>query len=166
MNNMMSDQIKLYANIEALLRKAEADSEPLMMREIVHHETLEPFAKSDWQLRDIVKSMVSSGFVISEGTGPGTKYYWNVERTDHPEVKPYRVRRQARPFKNPNMEPGDVVVARPDVQPEPQARFDSEPKRIVEQATLVKDVELVIAGVTIVIGKNPATGRPRIVIES
>lgn len=142
----MSQLIALYAAIEAVLRDAQVENKPLTMADLKATPSILKVAKSPAQIRDAVENLVRNGNATSEGERIHRKYQW-LEGAD-----PYTPSK--RQIEAAKVAPGRVVNPMKD--------------NVVTHAAapaVSQEVELVVAGVTIIVSKNPATGRPRITIE-
>jgi hypothetical protein len=144
-DNSVQNTLRMYNLIEARLRWQASQPHGITVAELRQVTDIKNAERNAWQVRDCVKRLQARGYVTAEGVDKDRRYKWNLDAgpfviTDH-------MRRAS--------------------QQQPSAVKDVLRDNVLNTVAqdVSKEVELVVAGVTIVIGKNPATGRPRIVIE-
>jgi hypothetical protein len=142
----MNQITRLYAAIELVMRKALELNTPLTMAGIKAVQDIQAAAKTHHQIRDAVINLLDKGYVVAEGSRLERRYKWKEGAESFSPSKAQVTAMSKRPGKVTDPMPDNVVT---------QAA-----------APLVsQEVELVVAGVTIIVSKNAATGRPRITIE-
>lgn len=141
LNNPMAQLARMYKLLEESLRH-----HPFRMVELTRVPELAEETKSPWQIRDLVHTLVSKGFLIKKGERQNTTYEWNTE------APPFVL--QVRQFKK--------VATAPS---EPEVTTFTETRQRTVTAVATKEVELVLGEYLVILGKNPSTGRLRITIE-
>lgn len=145
-NNPVAQIAQMYNLIEAALRKEE-----LSAADLSNKPEIKALAKSAWQARDIVKTLVKKGHVTKEGEGKDATYKWNLG--SKPFVLPAATRKQAmRAPSSPN------VVS--------NATSAPVPAKPLPASVTPKEIEVVLDGTLIIIGRNPQNNRIRITIEA
>lgn len=144
--NAMNQLIRLYSAVELTLRHATTQNAPQTMAELKTSPRLTEVATNPSQIASAIETLVRQGYAHSEGERVNRRYKWaDMNKTYTPTKR-------------------QIKAA------ETQAHKPVDPRKegVMVQAmspTIHREVELVISGVTIVVGKNPETGRPRINIE-
>lgn len=137
----IQQNLSLYHQLEVVLRKAAAEKRPMTVRDIYEVPDVKAVARNELQVRDKIKTLMDNNFLtkvtVAESQGGDKRGKIGYYWKDEEKTI-------EKDFKTPR-----ANVSR--VEEEPQAP--------------VKDIELVFNDVTIIIGKNPETGRIRIVIE-
>lgn len=144
----IQQNLSLYHQLETALRKAAVEKRPMTVRDIYEVPDVKAVARNELQVRDKIKTLMDNNFLtkvtVAESQGGDKRgkigYYWKDEE-----------KTIEKDFKTPR-----ANVHR--VEEEAQVRD-------IERQAQSKDIELVFNDVTIIIGKNPETGRIRIVIE-
>lgn len=135
----------LLHKIEVILRQAKQRNQPVSSHDIWQSPDISESAPKEYHVRDRVRAMVAKGLVVkvpiaesqSGNKRSSVGYMWaNLEKSIDSEGL-----RSTRKGTDVPIEPVQPVVS------------------------LDRDVELVVSGVTVVVGRNPATGRIRITIE-
>jgi hypothetical protein len=137
LNNPMAQLAKVYKIVEERLRRATNDNAPISMAQLLEKPDLQDAMKNADQVRHTVKTMTDKGFVIKIGTFVNAKYKWN------PNAGPFTL--ETKTARLAQKTPSEVKITKKEPTP--------------------REIELVIDDVTIVVGKNPATGRIRVIIE-
>jgi hypothetical protein len=146
LQNPMQAAIKTFNIIEGVLKEAHRKGTPLTMARIKAHPDVVAAGIIGNKVRDVVEMYVRKELVLSEGERMNRTYQWfDLEHTYVPTKNQLNAS---------NGRPGKVE----DVMKDNVVTQERAPKAH-------KAIELVVSGVTIVIDKNPATGRPRIIIE-
>jgi len=141
-NNPMTQLAKMYSLIEGYLRR-----DPISMSELCHKQDILDTQKNPWQPRDIIKQLTFKKHIIVKGIGKAMTYEWDKDSPPFIlRLKQQRLKKEQ--ASKPIIAPHELPI--------------TAPKRIVA----TKEIELVIGGNMLVIGRNEKTGRLRIVIES
>jgi len=140
--SQIRQNVALYNRIELLLKKASREGHPLPISEIV--KLVGDVALSGKQVQNVVMQLYGKGLLHrSDYKVPGTReryrYAWDPVM----------------------MEEG--YAAKPQT-PTPAAT-KSAPTKQVMVAKPADEIEIQFGGVSIVVGKNPMTGRIKVVIE-
>ena len=137
----IQQNLSLYHQLEVVLRKAATEKRPMTVRDIYEVPNVKAVARNELQVRDKIKTLMDNNFLtkvtVAESQGGDKRGKIGYYWKDEEKTI-------EKDFKTPR-----ANVQR--VEEEPQAPN--------------KDIELVFNDVTIIIGKNPETGRIRIVIE-
>jgi hypothetical protein len=167
-NNPMAQLARLYAAIEAELRRAAREQYPTSIDRLRQNPDIADLEKSAWQVRDLVRTLHKRGFVAAHGTGRRVRYAWNL---DAPPLT-FRKKQLERMYTAPSepvierTEPGATTVVTPLPFTEPAAPAAVTPESMTPPIALQnKEVEFVFHGVEFVVGINPATGNLRLKIE-
>lgn len=129
----MAQLAKMYELIEKHLRREELSLHAL--REKPDIKTTE---KSNWQVKDIFRTLEKHKCLIKNGSGRGMTYRWN------PDAPPFTLNLEA--AARGARQAGPVSVVKP-VAPPP------------------KQMEIEVGGVILTLGTNPATGLFRIIVD-
>lgn len=191
-NNPIAQVAQMYNLIEDHLRRAATHDIPLTLSALNKQGDIKAIAKSGYQVRDLIKSLVRKGFVLHDERG----YRWAMNagpfvlsnkslqrtRTEPSEPKVQRIRAP----KETVVE--DMEKAAPaglgeasDLADELECMCRNYQALMVDHRALkasvraglgearkvkpAKDIELVIGDTLVVIGRNPVTHRLRITIE-
>ncbi len=146
-NNPVVQLARMYQLIEEHTRRM-----PMSVIELNRQGDISAIRKNAWQVRDLLKTLKDRGHIIKTGAHKDAKYEW--DKTS----KPFIMR-----TKNMHKVPSLPVVHKAEKE-WTQGVHDiaSIRKQVITPA---KDIELVVGGTMIVVGRNPSTGRLRIVIE-
>lgn len=131
----MAQLAKMYELIEAHLRKEE-----LSLHALREKPDVKATEKSNWQVRDIFRTLEKHDCLIKRGTGRGMTYRWN------PDAKPFTLNLKA--AEKGARQPGPVAVTKPGRAPTPP-----------------KQMEIEFGGVVLTLGTNPETGLFRIIVD-
>lgn len=135
----IQQQMALFHHLENELRKAAEAKAPLTVKDLWERPDIKAVAKNEMQVRDKVKTLLENRLLtkvtVAESQGGDRRSRIGYYWRDMEKTSE------------------EVKVRKP----------PANGKDHVQEA--VNDVELVINGVMIVVGKNPETGRIRIVIE-
>jgi hypothetical protein len=144
--NAMQEALKMHNLIEATLRRVAPEPQWPTMAELRAMPEIKALEKNQYQVRDIVDRLYKQGYVSSVGERLARRFAWNLEAQPYVFTPAQRTALKTQPSPTTDPRKDKVLVQKeaPDVQ---------------------QEVELVVAGVTIVVSKNPVTGRPRITIE-
>lgn len=154
-NNPIAQVAQMYGLIEAHLRRAATHDIPLTLPALNKQGDIKAIAKSGWQVRDLLKSLVRKGFVIHDTHG----YVWNMQ------APPFVIGNRS--LQRTRTEPSEPKVQRI-VSPKPsldKMQGLTMPQLKSRNVKPAKDIELVIGDTLVVIGRNPVTQRLRITIE-
>ena len=137
----IQQNLSLYHQLELVLRRAAVEKRPMTVRDIYEVPDVKAVSRNELQVRDKIKTLMDNNFLtkvtVAESQGGDKRGKIGYYWKDEEKTI-------EKDFKTPR-----ANVQR--VEEEPQAPN--------------KDIELVFNDVTIIIGKNPETGRIRIVIE-
>lgn len=138
--------IALYSVVETILRQALQENRPRTFKELSQHVDVKRVAKNEQQLRDVVSRFRNKGMIVNK-----------------------KMREFSDAYKS--NESGWIWAADNEVVPValPKHKVDKKPSipviTMVESTKADKDVELCFNGTTILVGRNPISGRIRITIE-
>lgn len=149
-SNPVAQIVQMYNLIEAHLRRAATTDKPMLPPQLLKQADIAACSKNPWQVRDLLKSLQKKGFVIHDYRG----YVWNLK------APPFVV--SNRSIQNARIMPSEATVTHVKKPRVPSIR---ETHGINRRVAPPKDIELVIGGTLIVIGRNEKTNRLRIVIE-
>jgi len=137
----IQQQMALFHHLENELRKAAQDKTPLTVRDLWERPEVNAVAKTETQVRDKVKTLLENHLLtkvtVAESQGGDKRGRIGYYWRDLQKTS------------------DDLNIRKMQSRQEPK------------HAPMIvnKDVELVVNGITVVVGKNPETGRLRIVIE-
>lgn len=157
LNNPMAQAAKMYSMIEAHLRRAAADNKPLSLYDLRKKEDIKATEKDNSQVKLILKYLRKNNYITSQGHTTNTSYMWNLEAP--PFVLPVRLAQQA------PREPSEVRAHVPEQLEQAWSQPGEAPRAAKVVVPKSDEVELVVNGNVIIIGVNPATGRPRITLD-
>jgi len=147
-NNPVAQIAQMYNFLEAHLRKG-----PIGMSDLLAKDDIRKHAKNAFQVRDLIKTLIKRGHVIKTGSSTDARYVWD------PKSPPFVL--PTRQMKQKHTAPS-----------EPQVTSFTDRRATTKVATATKEVELVLPSTkpgeqatSVIIGRNPATGRIRITIE-
>lgn len=145
--NPMAQLARMYELIEKSLRK-----KSMYMHELREVPDIKALERNPHQVQHIVKKLASAPerYILTDGIGRGMKYRWN------PDAPPFTLQLK---WKHQAEKQSSEVIHR-----EPEAEM---PTRIedVQPKPVSKEVELVLDGMLVTIGKNPLNGKLRITID-
>lgn len=169
-NNQISQTVRLYGLVEDHLRRAATTKQPMTLNELLAQGDIAQVAlKGKESLKDCIKVLVRRGNVIvsrrdvrSLGRHGGpfeNQHLWDLESP------PFQV--GVRKQKQAKVQPSEVQNVTPKVVSvlEKSAPGNVGMYELAASSKTAKEVELVLGGVSIIIGKNPDTGRLRIILE-
>lgn len=137
----IQQNLSLYHQLEVVLRKAAVEKRPMTVRDIYEVPDVKAVARNELQVRDKIKTLMDNNFLtkvtVAESQGGDKRGKIGYYWKDEEKT-------MEKDFKTPR-----ANVHRAEEETQAQS----------------KDIELVFNDVTIIIGKNPETGRIRIVIE-
>ena len=149
-SNALSQVAQMYNLLESILRSADANNRPLTITELNNFPAVLALRKSQWQVRDLVtKTLLKRGHVTEITNQQGDKVYaW--DKTSEPFNLAIKQTRKA------STKPSAATITKP--EPAPNA--------IIQQmGKIAQEVEIAMGGFSVVIGRNPLTGRVRITID-
>lgn len=144
----IQSSIALYNVIETLLRQALQENLPRTFREISENQDVLRVASKPQQIRDVVSTFRKKGYIIKKPMREFSDKYtpnefgwvWNPDAESVVNTPPAH---------KANTKPSKPVIVKPDIGNENE-----------------KEIELVFGTTTIIVGKNPLTGRIRITIDA
>ena len=155
-SNQMTQIAQMYNLLEANLRLAATNQYTMTLQELNEVSAIKELVKSKWQVRDLVtKTLARRGHVIEtirQGKPNVKEYIWDLSSP------PFMLslRQTTKAVKKPSQ----PTVIKP--APEPSQSTNATIKSL---AKITQEVEVVMGDITVVIGRNPKTGRIRIIID-
>jgi len=143
-NLKLAQKFKMYHLVEKHLKLAAENNEPITPYWLRQKDEIKDNEASPYEVTNIIRAFIDKNMVKWIGVGHERAYWWN------PEVKGLMFTESGRFIK-------PVLDNKIPEEPVEESR--------VQQSVNAKDIELVINGTTIIVGKNPETGRVRITIE-
>lgn len=131
----MAQLAKMYKLIEEHLRREE-----LSMHALREKPDVKAAEKTNWQVRDIFRTLTKHDCLIKRGSGKSTTYRWN------PDAPPFTLDLKAKQKGMRQAGPVAVVKPLPVVAPP-------------------KQMEIEFGGVILTLGTNPNTGLFRIIVD-
>lgn len=147
-SNALSQLARMYQRIELILRDGTLQNNGITVSELNKTQAINDIKKSDHQVRDILLTLVKKGFVNKvRATAYSREVFYKWNESAPPFVFGMVMARKA------NTKPSIVTNTKPD-------------SAVIQQvAKIAQEIELQIGGVTVIVGRNPTTGRLRIIVE-
>lgn len=149
-NNPVAQIAHMYNLLEAHLRRAAGTNTPINVPTLNKQGDIAALTKSPWQVRDLLKSLDRRGYVIHKGNG----FVWDIS------AGPFVI--SNRSLQRSRTEPSEPTVHRIKA---PKPTLNKMPELTPRRVAVAKEIELVLGGTLVVIGRNDVTGRLRIIIE-
>jgi hypothetical protein len=138
MANNITRNLALYTKVEEVLRRAMEENKPQVMADIMKNSDIMQLNSSLSQVQNVVSQLVKKKLVNKV-----------VMPRDH----------------HPRNTPGYVWIQGAEWPENKHPRKHSKVKVITPPPQEPTEVEITVQGITVVIGKNPSTGRLKITIE-
>jgi hypothetical protein len=144
-SNAMTQVAKIYQHLERLLRQGAADGYPRSVKDLSFKVSETTEVKNPLQVPAAIRNLNKRGHLTEVEVDDQKMYTWNL--------------------KSPPFLLAEKKIAKASKLPSKVEVIKTPNAVVTSMAQIAKEVELVMGDISVIIGRNPTTGRVRITID-